>query len=270
MRKHQKIAAFFLLSTLAVPCFAQQESLLIGPGDLIQVDVMETPEMEQQVRVTDDGSVSLAYIGSTHIAGQTPATAAARAMPGVLGVWTGTDLTAANYGPFTCGLPLKNRDGTPLLQTNRIALMTDKVRYVGDPVAFVVAETLAQARDAGEAVVVEIDPLPAVLVARITGSTRTDAGASASGLLPWVAIRSLPPRTGSLSHSTAIPRTLTTGRIMSRPTTILTHTLYWKAWGWPLTTARRMSVLIISILIASTTGARSSRALKGQPMGRMA
>ena len=37
-------------------------------------------------------------------------TAAAKAMPGVLGVWTGTDLAAANYGPFTCGLPLKNRD----------------------------------------------------------------------------------------------------------------------------------------------------------------
>ncbi len=89
-------------------------------------------------------------------------TSAAKAMPGVLGVWTGTDLAAANYGPFTCGLPLKSRDGTPLLQTNRTALMTDKVRYVGDPVAFVVAETLAQARDAGEAVVVDIDPLPAV------------------------------------------------------------------------------------------------------------
>jgi len=87
---------------------------------------------------------------------------AAKKMPGVLGVWTGTDLAAANYGPFTCGLPLKNRDGTPLLQTNRTALMTDKVRYVGDPVAFVVAATLAQARDAGEAVVLDIEPLPAV------------------------------------------------------------------------------------------------------------
>ncbi len=89
-------------------------------------------------------------------------TSAAKAMPGVLGVWTGTDLAAANYGPFICGLPLKNRDGTPLKQTNRTALMSDKVRYVGDPIAFVVAETLAQARDAGEAVVVDIDPLPAV------------------------------------------------------------------------------------------------------------
>ena len=89
-------------------------------------------------------------------------TSTAKAMPGVLGVWTGTDLVAAGYGPFTCALPLKSRDGTPLHQTNRTALMTDKVRYVGDPVAFVVAETLVQARDAAEAVEVDIDPLPSV------------------------------------------------------------------------------------------------------------
>jgi aerobic carbon-monoxide dehydrogenase large subunit len=87
---------------------------------------------------------------------------AAKAMPGVLGVWTGADLASADYGPYTCGLPLKSRDGSPLLQTNRPALVSDKVRFVGDPVAFVVAETLAQARDAGEAVVLDIDPLPAV------------------------------------------------------------------------------------------------------------
>src|SRR6266702_6949732 len=86
-------------------------------------------------------------------------TAAAKAMPGVLGVWTGADLAQAQYAPFVCGLPLKSRDGTPLLQTNRAALMSDKVRYVGDPVAFVVAETVAQARDAAEAVAVDIDPL---------------------------------------------------------------------------------------------------------------
>jgi polysaccharide biosynthesis/export protein len=75
MRRHKPIVAFFLLGALAVPCLAQQESLLIGPGDLIQVDVMDTPEMQQQVRVTDDGNVPLAYIGSVHVAGQTPATA---------------------------------------------------------------------------------------------------------------------------------------------------------------------------------------------------
>jgi len=87
---------------------------------------------------------------------------AAKAMPGVLGVWTGQDLAGAGYNPFTVGLPMKNRDGSPLMQTNRLPLMTDKVRFVGDPVAFVVAETLAQARDAGEAVVVDIEPLPSV------------------------------------------------------------------------------------------------------------
>src|SRR4051794_25868313 len=89
-------------------------------------------------------------------------TAAAKAMPGVHGVWTGKDPEAAGYNPFTCGLPLKSRDGSPLLQTNRPALPTDKVRFVGDPVAFVVAETLAQARDAAEAVELDIEPLPAV------------------------------------------------------------------------------------------------------------
>src|SRR6201996_6000278 len=89
-------------------------------------------------------------------------TSAAKAMPGVLGAWTGADLAPANYGPFTCGLPLKSRDGSPLLQTNRMALATDKVRYVGDPVAFVVAETLAQAKDAAEAVEMDIESLPAV------------------------------------------------------------------------------------------------------------
>jgi aerobic carbon-monoxide dehydrogenase large subunit len=89
-------------------------------------------------------------------------TKTAKTMPGVLGVWTGTDLAAANYNPFTCGLPLKSRDGTPLLQTNRPALAIDRVRFVGDPIAVVVAETLAQARDAGEAVEIDIEPLPAV------------------------------------------------------------------------------------------------------------
>ena len=89
-------------------------------------------------------------------------TTAAKAMPGVLGVWTGADLAHANYKPFICGLPLRSRDGSPLLQTNRMPLATDKVRFVGDPVAFVVAETPLKARDAAEAVEIDIEPLPAV------------------------------------------------------------------------------------------------------------
>ena len=88
-------------------------------------------------------------------------TAAAKEMPGVLAVITAADLEG--YGGFTCGLPLKNRDGSPIHQTPRPALAGDKVRFVGDPVACVIAETVAQAKDAAEAVTVDIDPLPAVL-----------------------------------------------------------------------------------------------------------
>jgi carbon-monoxide dehydrogenase large subunit len=57
---------------------------------------------------------------------------------------------------------MNNRDGTPMLSPVRYALAADKVRYVGDPVAAVVAETVAEAKEAAEAVVVDIDPLPAV------------------------------------------------------------------------------------------------------------
>jgi len=88
-------------------------------------------------------------------------TAAAKAMPGVLAVCTAADLSA--YGPLKCNLPLKNRDGSPIRYTPRRALTGDKVRFVGDPVACVVAETVTQAKDAAEAVTVDIEPLPVVL-----------------------------------------------------------------------------------------------------------
>jgi carbon-monoxide dehydrogenase large subunit len=88
-------------------------------------------------------------------------TSAARKMPGVLGAYTGADL--AGYGTLKCIVPFKNRDGTPMKQPPRPALPTDKVRFVGDPIAFVVAETLLQAKDAAEAVEVEIESLPAVI-----------------------------------------------------------------------------------------------------------
>lgn len=91
-------------------------------------------------------------------------TAAAKAMPGVLAVYTAADL--AGYGGLKCNLPLKSRDGSPIRYTPRPALAGDKVRFVGDPVACVVAETIAQAKDGAEAVVLDIEPLPAVVSAR--------------------------------------------------------------------------------------------------------
>ncbi len=96
-------------------------------------------------------------------------TEAARKMPGVLGVYTGADLK--NYGPLKCVVPFNNRDGSPMKKPLRPALPTDKVRYVGDPIAFVVAETLLAAKDAAEAVTVEIDSLPAVTSAEDATAT---------------------------------------------------------------------------------------------------
>jgi aerobic carbon-monoxide dehydrogenase large subunit len=89
-------------------------------------------------------------------------TAAARGMPGVLGAYTATDLAAAGIGPLPPRQVMNNRDGTSMLSPVRHALAADKVRHVGEAVAVVIAETLAQAKDAAEAVHVEIGPLPAV------------------------------------------------------------------------------------------------------------
>jgi carbon-monoxide dehydrogenase large subunit len=88
-------------------------------------------------------------------------TAAAKGMPGVMAVLTAADL--AGYGGLKCTLPLKNRDGSPIHYVPRPALAADKVRFVGDPVACVIAETVNQAKDAAEAVALDIEPLPVVL-----------------------------------------------------------------------------------------------------------
>jgi len=93
-------------------------------------------------------------------------TSAARGMPGVLGVYTAADLDAGGIGPLPPRQVMHNRDGTPMLTPIRYALAKGKVRYVGEAVAAVVAETLAHAKDAAEAVAVDIDALPAVTTAR--------------------------------------------------------------------------------------------------------
>jgi len=117
-------------------------------------------------RYTDDlvlpRQVYAAMVRSSHAHGRIRHidTGAAKAMPGVIAIYTAADLAA--YGPLKCGLPLKGRDGAPLRQVPRPALASDKVRWVGDPVACVVAETPALAKDAAEAVVLDIEPLPAV------------------------------------------------------------------------------------------------------------
>jgi carbon-monoxide dehydrogenase large subunit len=136
------------------------------------------PRTEDPVLVSGKGQ----YTDDVNLAGQAHAviarshyahgiirnidTSAARVMPGVLGVYTMADLKAGGIGPLPPRQVMNNRDGTTMLSPARYALAADKVRYVGDPIAAVIAETVAQAKDAAEVVVVDIDPLPAVTTAK--------------------------------------------------------------------------------------------------------
>lgn len=88
-------------------------------------------------------------------------TAAALAAPGVLGVFTANDFGAIEAG-VPCFIPLQNKDGSSRADPPHPILCKDKVNYVGDNVAFVVAETLLQAKDAAELVEVDYEELPAV------------------------------------------------------------------------------------------------------------
>jgi carbon-monoxide dehydrogenase large subunit len=89
-------------------------------------------------------------------------TSAAEALPGILSVYTGADIAAAGYGSVPCLVQRERTDGTPMFTPPNLPLRQDRARYVGDYVAFVVAETGAQARDAAELIDIDYEPLPAV------------------------------------------------------------------------------------------------------------
>ena len=72
----------------------------------------------------------------------------AKAMPGVIGVLTGKELKADGIGNLICGWMIHSKDGTPMKMGAWSPLAVDRVRYVGDAVAIVVADTKGQARDA--------------------------------------------------------------------------------------------------------------------------
>src|SRR5688500_14342903 len=87
---------------------------------------------------------------------------AALASPGVVAVFTGADLAQDNLGTMQMTLKRKRPDGSPMFASPHRGLTADRVRYVGDPVAMVIAETLAQAEDAAERLRVDYEALPAV------------------------------------------------------------------------------------------------------------
>ncbi|MDH3320614.1 MAG: molybdopterin-dependent oxidoreductase, partial [Betaproteobacteria bacterium] len=88
--------------------------------------------------------------------------AAAAKMPGVLAVITGAELAREGLGSIPPGVLLPGRDGKPMFATAMPALAHERVRYVGEPVALVVAQSLPQALDAADAVQVDYEELPAV------------------------------------------------------------------------------------------------------------
>ena len=112
--------------------------------------------------------------------------AEALAMPGVLAVVTAPDLAGDGLGDIPCAVPVKGPGGQPMPSPGRPLLARDRVRFVGEPVAMVVAETLAQARDAVESVLVDYAPLPAVaaiedaVAERFAGADLGRSGAATS------------------------------------------------------------------------------------------
>lgn len=145
------------------------------PGALPRIgDAMPTTEAVRMLRgqgryVDDIDLPNLCHgvvLRSPHAHARIAAIDVATALesPGVLAVLTGEDYTRAGLGGMACDLPpLKRGDGSPMIQTRRPALCDGVVRTVGDPVAFVVAETRTQAMDAAELIEIDFEEMPAVL-----------------------------------------------------------------------------------------------------------
>jgi carbon-monoxide dehydrogenase large subunit len=130
-------------------------------------------------RYTDDivlpGQTWAVFVRSPHAHAKIRKIDAARALaaPGVLAVLTGEDVAADRLGGIPCGWQVKNKDGSVMAEPPHPALAQGRVRHAGDPVAMVVAETKAQARDAAHLVEVDYQPLPAV--AHLAAATASGA-----------------------------------------------------------------------------------------------
>jgi aerobic carbon-monoxide dehydrogenase large subunit len=114
--------------------------------------------------------------------------AKARRMPGVLDVLTGQDLADDKIGGLICGWMIHSKDGSPMKAGPHPALAQGKVRYVGDHVAVVVAETLAQAKDAAEAISVDYETLPAIAdtaKAQAPGAPQVHEAAPGNTIFQW-------------------------------------------------------------------------------------
>ena len=112
----------------------------------------------------------------------------AQGMPGVIGVLTGKELKADGIGNLICGWMIHSKDGSPMKMGAWSPLAVDKVRYVGDAVVIVVADTKGQARDAAEAVEITYKELKAVVEATKAlekGAPQVHAEAAGNLIFDW-------------------------------------------------------------------------------------
>jgi carbon-monoxide dehydrogenase large subunit len=139
----------------AVPRFEDQR-LLTGQGNYTDDALAESDACMVLVR----SPVAAAKIKSIDFQ-------EAKLAPGVLGVFTSTDLEADDIGHFTTGFPFKRPDGNEMYRPRFGLLAKDVVRFVGDPIVAVIADTRAQAEDAAELVHIDYDDETAVTDAKI-------------------------------------------------------------------------------------------------------
>jgi len=125
--------------------------LVRGAGRYVD-DVQAVAQARAHVLRSPHGHARIVRIDATE----------AKVKPGVLMVLTGDDAEVLRLGMLRPHTPRKRRDGTPAFTSPQPFLARERVRYLGDPVAFVVAETLEQAKDAAEAIEVAYETLPAV------------------------------------------------------------------------------------------------------------
>jgi carbon-monoxide dehydrogenase large subunit len=112
----------------------------------------------------------------------------AKASPGVLAIYTGEDFAAAKLGGLPCGWLITDVNGQPMKEPPHPCLAQGKVRYVGDQVAIVIAESIDEARDAAELVKVDYEVLPAVVdgsKARAKGAPQLHEGAPDNTCYVW-------------------------------------------------------------------------------------
>ena len=143
---------------------------------------------------TDDvvrpGETRAAFVRSPHARAKIKSldASAAKKMPGVVAVLTGADLANDKIGNLICGWMIHSKDGTPMKMAPHPAIATGTVNHVGDAVAVVIGETLAQARDAAEKVKVDYEVLPAVVdpaKAQAAGAPQIHADIAKNTIYQW-------------------------------------------------------------------------------------